>query len=244
MKLFLNCGECLEKVTDKNKIECLYVKSINENLYKKKCSKGHEKSIILEEHKFEVLFEGGAIALLDSDYKKAIQYFYYSLEYFYEFSIELILTNNKIKYDDYKNLWNSIRINRENLIVAYSFLYLREFKEEPDIIKEYFKDLKEKVIGLEYSPDYKETFAFGEYLFNYMLEGLKFFKLNYRKGLNQFIINKMIRLNELAKEKKMKINSLSHSPILHLPTDDKVFVAKTFKEALSLLNNYKTWLYT
>lgn len=59
----------------------------DENHYALTCPKGHRNVVVLQQQKFEVLFEIGAHAIEDGYYREAVSSFTASLERFYEFFV-------------------------------------------------------------------------------------------------------------------------------------------------------------
>lgn len=58
------------------------------------CSRGHTSVTILQEQKFEILFDIGANAIIDGYYRESISSFTSSLERFYEFCIKVFCEKN------------------------------------------------------------------------------------------------------------------------------------------------------
>jgi len=241
LKLILTCKKCLK--SGFNKPQWTYVEPINEEVYEVICDKLHKTKVILAEQKFEILFDSAAMALVDGYYHDAVITFSLSLEKFYLFFIELILSHNQIKYSEYQNIWKQVENNSERLLGAFNFLYLLEFKKEPPQVAPEYREFKENVINNRYRPKYDELLDFGEYLFKYMMDFLDFISLQYSESLKQFIINRMIRLTEKSKKIKKKITPLPVATIIHPPTDDKAFNYKSFRQALEEFKKYKTWMY-
>ncbi len=64
--------------------------------YEVTCPKGHKSVTILQQQKFEVLFDIGAYAIVDGYYREAVSSFTSSLERFYEFFVKAVLLNKGI----------------------------------------------------------------------------------------------------------------------------------------------------
>ena len=241
MKLILTCKKCVE--TGYERPQWTYVEPVDEDLYEVICDKLHKTRVILEEQQFEVLFDSGAMALVDGYYRDSVVTFSSALEKFYSFFLELILAHHKIKYSEYKNIWNMVESSSERLAGAFYFTYLLEFKKEPVRISPEFISFRNEVVNEKYNPKYEEAFEYGEYLFKYMMSYLDFLSLNYSESLKEFIVNRMIRLNEKGKKLKKEIVVLPVPTIIHPPKDDKTFSYKSFKEALKEFKKHKTWMY-
>ena len=71
MKLLISCQKCLteDKINDLNFVE---VEMCDDGIYKMKCDKGHQSTIFIQEQKFEILFDLGAMAFMDGYYREAV----------------------------------------------------------------------------------------------------------------------------------------------------------------------------
>lgn len=76
--------------------------------YEVKCPKGHESVTILQQQKFEVLFDIGAYALVDGYYREAVSSFTSSLERFYEFVIRAVLFQRGISEKVFNQTWKLV----------------------------------------------------------------------------------------------------------------------------------------
>jgi hypothetical protein len=95
--------------------------------YEVTCPKGHTSITILQEQKFELLFDIGAYALIDGYYREAVSSFTSSLERFYEFFVASVLFENGIGEDVLTSTWKQVVNQSERQLGAFMFLYVREF---------------------------------------------------------------------------------------------------------------------
>ncbi|MCK4830988.1 hypothetical protein KA005_85550, partial [bacterium] len=96
------------------------------------CSRGHKSVTVLQQQKFEVLFDIGANAIIDGYYREAISSFTSSLERFYEFCIKVFCEKRKISEDVYTNTWKQMSNQSERQLGAFLFLWANEFGETPE----------------------------------------------------------------------------------------------------------------
>ncbi len=61
------------------------VELLDGNNYTFTCENGHKQTVLLQQQKFEMLFEVGANAILDGYYREAVSSFASSLERAYQF---------------------------------------------------------------------------------------------------------------------------------------------------------------
>ena len=89
MKLRINCMQCFQESGIPSD-ELMPVEMRDDGLYNVTCSKGHTTVNAIQEQKFEVLFDLGAMALLDGYPREAVSSIAASLERFYEFYVQVI----------------------------------------------------------------------------------------------------------------------------------------------------------
>ncbi len=154
MKLLISCQKCLteEKINDLNFVE---VEMCDDGIYKMTCDNGHESTTFLQEQKFEILFDLGAMAFMDGYYREAVSSFAASLERFYEFCVEAILSSKNIDYEQYLKTWKMVAAQSERQTGAYYFLYLNEFGEAPAAAEQKQVEFRNNVIHKGYIPKKK-----------------------------------------------------------------------------------------
>jgi hypothetical protein len=94
MKLRINCMQCFQEQGHPS-FEFQPVEIRDDGLYESTCNKGHTTLTVIQEQKFEVLFDFGAMALIDGYPREAVTSIAASLERFYEFYV----TVTCLKYD-------------------------------------------------------------------------------------------------------------------------------------------------
>jgi len=102
--------------------------------YELTCSSGHQTTTVLQQQKFEILFQIGAHAILDGYYREAISSFTSGLERFYEFSIRVFLT--KISKSDalFQSCWKTVSNQSERQLGAFVFLWASNFEAAPSLL--------------------------------------------------------------------------------------------------------------
>lgn len=182
MKLRMNCVQCIaEKKQEKEQDMLLEIRE--DGVYTISCSNGHESIIILEHHKYEVLFEMGVLALLDGYSREAVSNFAASIERFYEFSVEVLLRNNNILNNDFDLTWKHLRNQSERQLGAYLILYLNYFKRPPIMFDEKLIKFRNNVIHKGKFPTYNEVIKYSEAVFTYIKDHLIELKEHYKEAL-------------------------------------------------------------
>lgn len=107
----------------------------NDGLLSSTCSKGDSTLTMLQQQKFEILFQIAAMALDDGYPREAITSTAASLERFYEFFINIIFIKNNSNLDEFKKLWKYVENQLERQFGAYLFMYYFDKKGSlPSII--------------------------------------------------------------------------------------------------------------
>ncbi len=83
------------------------------------CPHGHKTLFVWEAQKFEILFEMGALALLDGYGREAISSFAAAQERFHEFCIKVFLTGNGVNRDEFIRTWKLVSSQSERQLGAY-----------------------------------------------------------------------------------------------------------------------------
>jgi len=87
--------------------------------YEVTCGKGHESSVILDNVKFELLFEMGLNAIIDGYPREAISSFTSALERFYEFYWRIVMNHQGISKDTIDSSWKPLSKMSERQVGAY-----------------------------------------------------------------------------------------------------------------------------
>jgi len=253
MKLRLICPHCISESEEReiylpgdlSKFELMYAEEVNDDgIYKIICNKGHETRVILQEQKFEILFDLGAMALLDGYTRESVSSLAASLERFYEFCIEIILAHNNIDYDDYIKTWEYVRNQSERQLGAFYLLYLLEFKEPPKRIAKKYINLRNRVIHKGYIPKYDEAIDYGEHILAYMFDILKKFRTENNDSLQKVIIRRSGRLARLNNDLNDNPTFMQIPTIIHLALSDDDFGKDNFSDSLDKLKRYRNRNYT
>jgi hypothetical protein len=151
MKIRITCNSCkIENASNPKRY--VYCCLSDKGLYKVRCDKGHESTVFIENHKFDILFESGILAFVDGYSREAVSSIASSLERFFEFYIKVVSLKNGVYYDKISESWKKIAAQSERQIGAYVFVYLLENKKCPTLLSNKSKELRNKVIHKGYIP--------------------------------------------------------------------------------------------
>lgn len=177
MKLRMVCYKCIKQ--DPAQADLLQVAIQDRGRYEIICPYGHEFVTLLQNQKFEILFDLGINAIMDGYYREAVSSFAASLERFYEFFIRALLISGKAepeKFVKIEDAWKSVKKQSERQLGAFIFLYLKEFGVEPPILNPNLVSFRNNVVHEGKIPTSREAINFGQEVFNLIkpvLESLK-----------------------------------------------------------------------
>lgn len=164
MRMRVVCGECWQKNSPVAP-EFVFGDLHDSGIVYVTCSQDHRSAVIIQNHKFELLFESGALALLDGHEKEAVSSFAAALERFYEFYIYVIMLKHGIEVEKTNEAWKGVAKQSERQLGAFCFLYFLENKS-PYELPNHVSELRNKVIHQGYIPTTDEVKKYAETILN------------------------------------------------------------------------------
>jgi hypothetical protein len=165
MKVVLDCLKCVDE--EGNLLGEKVVVEIQDNgLYRVTCSKSHDSLVFVPTPKHAILFQLGALALLDGHTREAVSSIAASLERFYEFYIKVVSTKYNIPPQEFDRCWKLVSKQSERQLGAFLFLYLFETKRAAQFISNKFTEFRNEVIHKGKICSYDEAVEYGGYVMN------------------------------------------------------------------------------
>ncbi|EJN07806.1 hypothetical protein [Herbaspirillum sp. YR522] len=127
------CTTCARH-TGHPQVEFSEVEFNDSGVYEYECKKGHHGLTVLQQHKFEVLFEIAINAIVDGYYREAISAFAASLERFYEFAIRTLMLKTTGSDVQFKAAWKEVQKQSERQLGAFIFTWTQHYKVLPLIL--------------------------------------------------------------------------------------------------------------
>jgi hypothetical protein len=206
MKIKLLCFECPRDYESKNGEFLLDLEVQDSGLYDVTCPQGHRSLVCLKNQKYEVLFEFGAMALVDGYTREAVASMAASLERFFEFYVKVIFCKYDVPYVEFKKGWKKVAAQSERQLGAFMFLYLLENQKAAELIEDKYTTFRNNVIHKGYIPSYEEVVEYGERILKFITEvhnELKATSADYVK------IMKDEYVMEILMDEKVKIDKTS-----------------------------------
>jgi len=170
MKIGLVCSKCVAEANSGSgaKPSKIFVDVQDVGVYDLKCPQGHLTRVVLQDLKHELLFESGAIALIDGYAREAVASFAASVERFNEFLICVLAKAAKI---DASEAWKQMSSNTERQLGAAIFLYLT-INGKPLPRCDEKREFRNRVIHKGYFPTADEATDYGDYCLKYIFDTL------------------------------------------------------------------------
>jgi len=151
------------------------------------CPKGHKSVTILQQQKFEVLFDIGAYAIVDGYYREAVSSFTSSLERFYEFFVKAVLFAKGIEENTFAQTWKVVASASERQLGAFVFLYLIEFLKPPILLARRKVEFRNNVIHRGTIPTRQEALDYGQAVLDVVRPILRQVKEKYQTGVKKIV---------------------------------------------------------
>jgi hypothetical protein len=225
MQILVSCSECLKIDLKKSKAKGKRTKKINgqayiqindQNVYEFICPQEHKNAIILQEEKFELLFESAANAILDGYYREAVSSIASGLERFYEFFINIIIENNGINNSLFEKIWKLVKNQSERQLGAFLLTYLYHYNKFPPVLHDSQICFRNKVIHNGFFPDYKSTIEYGNKVLHILYEMIFELKKTNQMDIDSLTKKRMSKLAIEAKRISNNISTVSNPSIINL----------------------------
>ena len=133
MKLKMPCIKCFDQDGILEPVFS-YLEIGDSNIHEATCTRGHTTFVALTQHKHEVLFEIGAMALADGYPREAIATIAAALERFYELCVRVICASQKIPDEQLNAAWRLVDAASERQFGAFMFSMLLWSNESLEVI--------------------------------------------------------------------------------------------------------------
>jgi hypothetical protein len=186
MKLPIPCMKCGFPAEGEIPDFTLYSMPVcDDNLYRFTCKRGHRTTTVVQEEKFELLFEIAINAIADGYYREAVASSTSSLERFYEFAVRIILHFHSVNEGEFEKGWKQMRNQSERQMGAYIAAYLLHFKACPDLLNQKRVEFRNEVIHKGRIPTRDESIDYVNSILELIVPTLKACKVGMFSSLNQ-----------------------------------------------------------
>ena len=160
MRLLIPCMKCVHD-SGAPRLAIARVEVRDDGRYELTCPNGHKAVTLLQQQKFEVLFDIGAYAILDGYYREAVSSFAASLERFYEFAIHVFLHNSGVPGEVVSSCWKEVSRQSERQLGAFVLLWASFFHSKPELLGTKRTEFRNDVVHKGKIPSKSEALSFG-----------------------------------------------------------------------------------
>lgn len=219
---------------------------INErNIYELECFEGHKTTCLLNQRKFEILYEIGAYALIDGYTREAVSSFAVAVERLHEYCINILLIKNGISKEDREKTFKMVSNMSERQLGAFYYLYLNEFGEPPEQISNKKSEFRNKVTHKGVIPTYEQVLEYAEYIFEYiihLLQKLRTFKDIIKYEL-QYELDYQYPIYDYKDPDLIPFQQIIVPSMIGTLSGERDFSDKNFNKQFEQLKNRERWLY-
>ena len=230
--------------------ELMNVEIRDDGLYRITCSKTHATIVAIQQLKFQILFDIGAMTLLDGYPREAITSIAAALERFYEFVVSAISIKHDIMHDDFTKTWKRVINQSERQYGAYLISFLVNFKKTPPTIedayphlpetlrlkKQTWKEFRNNVIHKGYIPSSIEAVIYADLVFkhiNHLIDEL----CNSAPAAIEKAVARHLSQAQKCRDGIM-FSTLSVPTLIKLTNRNQA--VESFEDALSVIKEYRS----
>ena len=237
MKLLIPCTKCSQELGwaagPISRVEFR-----DDGRYEITCEHGHKTITVLQQHKFEILFDIGAYAILDGYYREAVSSFASSLERFYEFSIQVLLEKSIVPEDVYRRCWKEVSKHSERQLGAFIFLWASFFREPPELLPNPEVKFRNGVVHKGTIPTRDKAVEFGNAVLNVLRPKIAMLQEKLPGEVQKAVFYHLRRSQSEGDEGK-NISAMSTRTIISLSYGKAERNRKTLEESLVELSRWR-----
>ena len=253
MRLRITCMKCFQ-VDGSPPDEATSVELRDDGLYAVTCSRGHVSVTAIQQQKFEVLFDLGAMALIDGYPREAVSSIAAALERFLEYYVRVVSLKHGVASKALVDAWKPVSRQSERQLGAFLFVYLIEnkkpvspliFETRPDLRggtkgeTPTWSEFRNRVIHQGHIPSTEDVVAYGDLVYQWIYQLIGELKACCAESMKRVTFEYLRRANDIAAGEATA--TMSIPTLISLMRADKP--AKSFEAALTGLEKYKRWLY-
>lgn len=237
MKLPLICPKCSVEHTQEVRPVAV-VEFRNDGRYEVACRNGHRFTMLLQQQKFELLFDIGAYAVADGYYREAVSSFAASLERFYEFFIRALMLQKNIESKTTEDAWKVVAAHSERQLGAFAFLYTLEFGRPPRLLRPALHKFRNEVIHKGKIPTRPEALVFGQAVLEIVRPILREAQERLPDGVQKAVFRHLAQSRAPA-DQGQPVGTIAISTIISLSIADASHHARSLEEAVGALTRWE-----
>ena len=198
----------------------------DDDQYEVHCNKGHVSRVILDNIKFELLFEMGLNAIIDGYPREAVSSFASALERFYEFYWRVVMRHFDISKDQVNATWKPLSKFSERQVGAYVTAATILTKKVPTLLNANKEvPVRNRVIHNGYIPTSEEAISFGDVVMGLVNNDIEQLRLHANDALESTYKELSPRDYEVSSDEEDSVivgcvNILTAIDVMHPPKED------------------------
>lgn len=236
MKLPLACAQCMQEDI-MNAMTGIIVGFKDDGRYEVTCQKGHSSITILQQQKYEILFEIGAYAIVDGYYREAVSSFSSALERYYEFFIKVICISREIDMAKFLEAWKEVSKQSERQLGAFIFIHLLETGSKPTLLKSKLINFRNDVIHKGKIPSRDEAVEYGQAVLDIIQPLIKKLRENHSNSIDNAIAHHVFSTRHLSDD-ALAVSTICLPTILNLAQGKSTNSEVNLNEAISKLRRW------
>jgi hypothetical protein len=164
MRMLLKCKVCEEQNKDCGSQSFVLYSAdlLDQGIVRFQCEKSHASLIKINAHKFELLAELGANAILDGYRREAVSSFTSALERFQEFYVRIAATAQELTADTFDAAWRQVSRQSERQFGAFVFVYTTTEGRPPPTLSNKNVEFRNEVIHKGVIPTEQEAIDYAQ----------------------------------------------------------------------------------
>lgn len=246
MQMTVACMECvgenLRKPEEQGSLpEVFHAELLDGGYFRVVCPKGHETIVLVQEEKYELLFDFGAAAFLDGYYRDAVASAAVAMERFLEFYVRVMSRKHAVLPASFDETWKLVAGQSERQLGAFLLLYLVENKRKPPY-PEKLAELRNRAVHKGYLPTQAETLKFLQSVFEFVVAVHGELGASFQTLLDQEVFANLRRAEtEASRAGKARVVTVTMPTMFSVALSrDPTVSGLSFLERLELFRNAKT----
>lgn len=236
MKLPVTCAQCMQEDIANAWITAT-VEFKDDGRYEIKCPKGHSSITLLQQQKFEILFDIGAYAISDGYYREAVSSFTSALERFYEFFIKVVCISKKIDKEKIEEAWKDIASQSERQLGAFTFIHLLETGSKPRLLNNSKVKFRNEVIHKGKIPSKEQAISYGQAALDVIRPLLNKLKNEYSEAVGIATFNHLSNTRN-SSDDGLAVSTMCISTIVSLSNGEAAHDQRSLEDAIAHLQRW------
>lgn len=238
MRLAIACAECTKRLTEwVAPLNFQHVEVRDDNCYEVTCVQGHKSTILLQQQKFEVLFDIGANAIIDGYYRDAVSSFTSSMERFFEFATHAFILRDTKSDEVFTECWKLVSSQSERQLGSFIFQWASHYGEKPQLLDRGSTEFRNEVIHKGKIPLREEAEKYGQSVLDVVRPKLRRLKNDFSEEIVNLTHDHLSRVN--SKTSASLVTTLSIPTIVSINIEEPSFQQMLLAEHLSELREQR-----